>query len=105
MSRLRSLWEAVDDRIGISTIFLPIIKHPVPDTKGAISWAYVFGSATLVSFLVAVITGIPLAAEYVASTGQAYQSLQWITHQAIFGYQIRSIHYFSATLMIVLIGI
>jgi ubiquinol-cytochrome c reductase cytochrome b subunit len=104
MTGLRELWEAFADRIGFSNVFIPLLKHPVPRTSRS-GWLYVFGSATLVSFLVAVITGIPLAAEYVSSTGQAYQSLQWITHQAIFGYQIRSIHYFSATLMIVLIGI
>ncbi|MDB5057459.1 MAG: Cytochrome b/b6 domain, partial [Chloroflexi bacterium] len=105
MAGMRRLWEAFADRIGFSSVFIPLLKHPVPRTSRGVGWWYVFGSATLVSFIVAVVTGIPLAAEYASSTGQAYQSLQWITHQAIFGFQIRSIHYFSATLMIVLIGI
>jgi ubiquinol-cytochrome c reductase cytochrome b subunit len=105
MSALRRLWAAFDDRIGLSTTMMPILKHPVPPTSRGLGWWYVFGSATLVSFIVAVVTGIPLAAEYIPSTGQAYQSLQWITHSAIFGYQIRSIHYFSANLMMVMIFI
>jgi ubiquinol-cytochrome c reductase cytochrome b subunit len=105
MDGLRRLWAAFDDRVGVSTVFMPIIKHPVPPTTGAISWAYVFGSATLVSFLVAVITGIPLAAEYIPSSGQAYESILWINTRAIFGYQIRALHYFSANLMLVMIAI
>ncbi len=105
MDGLRRAWAAFDDRVGVSAIFLPILKHPVPPTAGAISWAYVFGSATLVSFIVAVVTGIPLAAQYIPSTGQAYQSILWINTRAIFGYQIRGIHYFSANLMMIMIGI
>jgi ubiquinol-cytochrome c reductase cytochrome b subunit len=105
MNGLRRAWAAFDDRVGVSAIFVPIIKHPVPPTVGAISWAYVFGSATLVSFIVAVVSGIPLATQYVPSTGQAYQSILWINTRAIFGYQVRGIHYFSANLMMIMIGI
>lgn len=105
MDVVRRAWAAFDDRVGVTAVFLPILKHPVPPTRGAISWAYVFGSATLVSFIVAVVTGIPLAAQYIPSTGQAYQSIEWINTKAIFGYQIRAIHYFSANAMMIMIGI
>jgi ubiquinol-cytochrome c reductase cytochrome b subunit len=66
---------------------------------------YVFGSATLFSFLVAVVTGIPIASIYVPSSGQAYQSLQWLDHQAILGFQLRGLHLISATAMFVLPGV
>jgi ubiquinol-cytochrome c reductase cytochrome b subunit len=105
MSAARALWAAIADRIGWDEVFLPIIKHPVPRTSREAGWLYVFGSATLVSFIVAVISGIPLAAQYATGTGQAYQSLEFISHQAILGLQIRSIHYFSASAMMILIGI
>ena len=35
----------LDDRLGLSTTFKPIIEHPVPPT----GWDYTIGSATLTS--------------------------------------------------------
>ena len=45
---------------------------------------YVFGSATLVSFLIQVVTGIALATGYVSSAG-AHQLLKWISDAGFHG--------------------
>src|SRR5881227_2779524 len=101
VAMMKSAWEFLDDRTGISAI----MEHPVPEEKGLIAWMYVDGTAVLFSFLVAVVTGIPIASIYVPSTGQAYQSLQWLDHQAILGFQLRGLHLISATAMFVLMGL
>lgn len=64
----------------------------------------VLGSATLIAFLIQVVAGIALASGYVASSGQAYSTLQFIsgTH---FGRIVRGIHAFGASAMIILIGL
>jgi ubiquinol-cytochrome c reductase cytochrome b subunit len=67
-------------------------------------WRYVLGSATLVAFLLQVATGVALSTVYVPSTGSAYQSLQFITHDAPFGRVLRGMHYFGASAMVILIG-
>ena len=100
LQMLRSIWIWFDDRSGISAI----LKHPVPPERGWRGWMYVFGSATLISFVVAVLTGIPIAASYIPSTGGAYQSLLWIDHVAVLGKQLRGLHNISATAMLVLVG-
>ena len=101
MGFLKRAWSAFDDRVGVSSVFLPILKHPIPKGTG---WAYVFGSAVLFAFITAVVSGIPLAAMYDTATGHAYDSLQWITHQAILGFQIRGIHFWASTAMLLLVG-
>jgi quinol-cytochrome oxidoreductase complex cytochrome b subunit len=52
----------------------------------------VFGSATLVAFIIQVATGIALATAYITSTGNAYESLNYITYNVIFGNGLRGMH-------------
>ena len=102
MKTLKKIWEWIDDRSGFSEIFGPLMKHPVPPGS---KWSYVFGSATLFCLVLQVITGVALSLLYQPSTEDAYQSLQFITHQAAFGNVLRGIHYFGASAMIILVGI
>jgi len=102
MGVLKRAWRAFDDRIGVSDILGPVLKHPVPPDA---RWYYIFGSATLFAFLVQVATGIALALAYIPSTANAYDTLQFITHQAPFGRLLRGMHYFGASAMVLLIGV
>ena len=95
-------WRWIDDRTGLAAMVEPAATHPVPPGS---RWLYVFGSATLFSFLVQVVTGIVLATVYVPSAGQAYESLQFITDKAPLGNLLRGIHYWGASAMILLVGI
>ena len=102
MRFLRRAWEWFDARTDASNVIGPILRHRVPPRTG---WMYVFGSATLFVFLIQIFTGIALATAYVSSAGQAYESLQWITHQAFLGHLLRGMHYFGASAMVLLVGI
>ncbi|MEO7144779.1 MAG: cytochrome b N-terminal domain-containing protein [Bryobacteraceae bacterium] len=101
-SVLKRVWLWFDDRTGLSKALGPIMRHPVPPKSG---WMYVFGTATLFAFLVQVATGIALATAYNSSTGEAYKSLEWISHQATLGHLLRGMHYFGASAMILFVGI
>ncbi len=102
MNVFKKAWKWFDDRSGISEHILPLIKHPVPPGTG---WAYVFGSATLFCFILQVVTGIGLAFLYQPSSSEAYQSLKFITSQATLGRELRGIHFFGASGMIILVGV
>jgi ubiquinol-cytochrome c reductase cytochrome b subunit len=94
-----SIWRWLDARLGISSVLLPIIEHPVPPTD----WGYVLGSATLTAFVFQIVTGVVLAFAYVPAPDQAYNSIQFITNLAVLGNVIRGIHYFGASAMVLLI--
>src|SRR5689334_4158214 len=92
----------LEDRTGIWAFSKGILEHPVPPGT---DWWYVFGSATLTSFIVQVVTGIALSASYVTSTADAYNSLQFITYEAPFGGFLRGMHFWGASAMVLFIGI
>src|SRR5438128_7427194 len=99
---MKSLLTWCDRRLGFSKAVLPIVQHPVPRN---VNWWYVFGSATLVAFIFQVITGVALAFTYVPAPNSAYQTLQFISHQALLGNVVRGIHYFGASAMVILITV
>ena len=65
MRILKRAWIWFDDLTGISSSRCPLLDHPVPKARKS-AWFYVLGSATLIAFLIQVVTGIALASGYVA---------------------------------------
>jgi ubiquinol-cytochrome c reductase cytochrome b subunit len=101
-SLLRRTLDVVEDRLGLVKLIAPIMSHPVP--RGA-RWWYVFGSATMLAFIVQVLSGITLAFSYIASSSQAYETLVFITNDATFGRFLRGLHYYGASAMVQMVGL
>jgi len=75
------------------------IRHKTVPVHRFSVW-YFFGGMTLFFFLVQVITGALLLLYYRPSASEAYESVSFIMTRVPFGWLIRSIHSWSANLMI-----
>jgi ubiquinol-cytochrome c reductase cytochrome b subunit len=98
IERLRTIALWIDDRVYISKLFAATALHTVPRTSG--SWFYVFGSGTLVCFMIQIVTGICLALVYVPSSGQAYSSLEYLNYQQQLGWVLRAMHNWGSNFMV-----
>jgi ubiquinol-cytochrome c reductase cytochrome b subunit/menaquinol-cytochrome c reductase cytochrome b subunit len=70
---------------------------------GDIGWATTLGSATLTAFLVQAITGVILAMFYKPTPSEAYSSIQHITNDVTFGWLVRGMHRWGASVFIILL--
>jgi len=93
-----TLKEWLNDRLGLDSVLAPIEKKTVPVHRHTL-WYY-FGGMTLFFFMVQVGTGILLMLYYRPSANEAFESVQFLMTQVPFGWLIRSIHSWSANLMI-----
>jgi cytochrome b6 len=73
-------------------------KKKVPEHK--YSFWYYFGGICLFMFFVQVVTGILLLLYYTPSVDSAHESIQFIMSQVKFGWLIRSIHSWTANILI-----
>src|SRR5436305_15037628 len=96
--KIEPLKNWLDERLSISTLTHLADKKEVPVHRHSI-WYY-FGGMTLFLFAVQVATGILLLLYYRPSSENAFESVQFIITEVKFGWLIRSIHSWSANLMI-----
>ena len=90
------LW--LQERYQIDQLLDFMKKKDVPVHKGFI-WYY-FGGITLFLFIIQVFTGIMLLLYYKPGADTAFESVQFLITKVKYGWLIRSIHSWSANLMI-----
>ncbi len=98
MNALRSAAVWLDDRLHLTALYASTAGHEVPASAG--SWFYVFGSATLLCFVIQVITGACLAFVYIPSTNEAFTSLQYLNHVQFWGWYLRAVHNWGSNFMV-----
>ena len=101
MLREIALW--IDDRTHLSKLFASTAGHHVPASSG--SWFYVFGSGTLLCFVLQIVTGTCLAFVYVPSASEAYTSLEYLTYQQSLGWFLRAVHNWGSNFMVAIMAL
>ena len=75
-----------------------LTNEPVPNHLKR--WWFCLGGTPAYLFVVQIVTGILLALYYQPSASSAFESIRYITEEATFGWFLRSMHKWAATLMI-----
>lgn len=87
------------ERVPVSGVQLhELTNEPVPNHLKR--WWFCLGGTPAYLFVVQIATGILLAFYYQPAPETAYESVEYITHQVTFGWYIRGLHKWAATLMI-----
>jgi quinol-cytochrome oxidoreductase complex cytochrome b subunit len=98
---VRSLFSWLDERLGLTSIYDNVLDRKVPK----VNWWFTLGSLSLFLFLLQGFTGIFLTVYYVPSPDHAYQSIEYIMNGVPFGWLIRGIHHWGASLMVIVVFI
>jgi len=96
---LSNIFSWLDERIGLTVIYRLVLDRKVPK----VNWWFTLGSASLFLFVMQGVTGIFLTVYYVPSPDHAYDSIQFIMNGVAFGWLIRGIHHWGATLMVIFV--
>lgn len=99
------MWKKIlawlEERLGLNDLQKSLLERPEP--KG--NWWNTLGSASLFLFILQGLTGIFLTVYYTPSPDHAYDSVQYIMNGVAFGWLVRGIHHWGATLMVIVVFI
>jgi cytochrome b6 len=94
----KQLFAWLDDRLALAPMRELAAHKTVPVHRDTVF--YYFGGMTLFFFLVQVVTGILLMLYYRPSAEEAFESVEFIMTTVPFGWLVRSLHSWSANLMV-----
>ncbi len=94
-----AVWSWLDERFGLADLLAFARHKQVPVGAHSMVW-YFLGGVTLFFFTVQIASGILLLMYYEPGEATSYESLRYVVTQVPFGWLVRSIHCWSAHLMI-----
>ncbi len=100
------MWVPVKTWINERLPLGPVIRWSLEeDIPGGASYAYVFGSANVILFLLLVVTGVLQLFYYVPTTDHAYESVMYLRLEVAFGWLMHGLHYWCAQAFGVFVGL
>jgi quinol-cytochrome oxidoreductase complex cytochrome b subunit len=97
----KKVYEWLNERLDFQVIYKNVLDRPEPEGN----WWNTLGSASLFLFVMQGLTGIFLTVYYTPSPDHAYDSIQYIMNDLAFGWLIRGIHHWGASLMVLVVFI
>jgi len=103
---LKRIYNWIDDRIDITPLWRDVADHEVPEHVNPAhhfsAFVYCFGGLTFFITIIQVLSGMFLTMYYVPDILNAYASVDYLQHKVAFGYIVRGMHHWGASLVIVM---
>ena len=96
-----NIYTWLDERLDLNGLYKGLLDRPEPEGN----WWNTLGSASLFLFVMQGLTGIFLTVYYTPSPDHAYDSIRYIMNDVAFGWMIRGIHHWGASLMVLVVFI
>ena len=90
----------LDERYKLSPLTTYLREKEVPIGSHPLFW-YFLGGTTLFFFTIQIVTGVLLLMYYQPGEATSYESIRYLTTKVPFGWLVRSMHCWSAHLMII----
>ena len=94
------VFDWLDSRFGVKDPHRNFLRRRVPEN---LSYFYCLGGIAFVLFIILLLTGMLLSIHYVPSETGAFSSVLGISREVKWGFMIRGMHKWSATLLIICI--
>ncbi|OQY27863.1 MAG: hypothetical protein B6I38_09705 [Anaerolineaceae bacterium 4572_5.1] len=98
---MENVFDWFNERLGLTEIYETVLDRKVPK----VNWWFTLGSASLFLAIMQGVTGIMLSVYYVPSPDHAYDSVNYIMTGVQFGWLVRGIHHWGASLLVVAVFI
>ncbi|MDH3459312.1 MAG: hypothetical protein OER90_20915, partial [Gemmatimonadota bacterium] len=92
------IYGPIDRRLPINEAWRKALQYRLPSHVG---WRHMFGGISYLLLIILVMTGVLLALYYRPSVEEAYPSIQHIVSKVRFGWLIRDLHVWAASLIII----
>ncbi len=94
------IFDWIDERFRVKDPHRRFLQRPLPE---GVNYLYCLGGVAFTLIIILLLTGLLLSLYYVPSEKEAYQSVLRITREVRLGRFVRSLHRWSANLLIVFI--
>ena len=99
---MNGLLDWIDERTGLVATVRDWFQRPI---AGGPAWRFVWPAAIVFGFVTEAITGLVLWMYYSPGAQTAWESVYYIQSQLSGGWLLRAIHYYTAQVMLVLVGV
>ncbi|CAM3380965.1 menaquinol-cytochrome c reductase cytochrome b subunit [Hydrogenibacillus schlegelii] len=103
---MQRIYNWLDERLDLSPIWRDIADHEVPEHVNPAhhfsAFVYCFGGLTFFTIVIQILSGMFLTMYYTPDIVNAYNSVKYLQTEVAFGYIVRGMHHWGASVVIVM---
>lgn len=104
---IRKVYDWIDTRLDLTPLWRDVADHEVPEHVNPAhhfsAFVYCFGGLTFFIVVIQILSGMFLSMYYTPDIVNAYQSVRYLQNEVAFGYIVRGMHHWGASVVIVML--